>query len=150
MFPKNTMLIFSLTMKLKIVFISILSIIYPINIAAQKIDFENIDSKNALQLIATQIPPDIQNVDFQSFIIQIGNKNWAQLELNRSSEISLLQEGFHNYTYFNNRLTNEGSSMNIQVQGSNNIVDITGSNSISDNMKIKISGDNKTIFMRNY
>ncbi|MFC3161029.1 hypothetical protein SAMN05443633_101108 [Chryseobacterium arachidis] len=117
------------------------------SVQSQQIDWDKINSNNAVNIIA------LQNTDPKatySNIIQEGNANHADLYINSKTDIVVKQLGDYNTLYFVNSFTDTETKTAITTQGHNNIIDITGSNSISDGLQINVKGDNKTIFMRNY
>ncbi|MNK51349.1 hypothetical protein D3C87_702500 [compost metagenome] len=121
-------------------------ILFSISIKSQEINWGQINSNNAFNII------NIQNPDIGSYdaTVQIGNHNSAELQINDRTKLSVTQIGDYNKLLFNNSFTETKVNNSITTQGHNNIIDITGSNSISDDMKINVKGDNVTIFMRNY
>lgn len=122
------------------------SLLFSISIKSQEIDWGQINSNNAFNIV------NIQNPDIGSYdaTIQIGNHNSTELLINERTKLSVTQIGDYNKLLFNNSFTETKVNNSITTQGHNNIIDITGSNSISDDMKINVKGDNVTIFMRNY
>lgn len=85
-----------------------------------------------------------------SIVSQIGNQNYAELNINKGTDVRVLQNGDYNYLNFDNSFESKPTKSTITAEGNNNIIDITGSNSISEKIQIHVQGDNKTIFMRNY
>ena len=124
----------------------VILIFFSIKTTSQQINWNQIDSRNIMDVIANQNP----DIGTYSATIQIGNLNEAQLLLNDKTSISLQQIGDYNRLYFNNSFTETEVKTTITTQGYNNIIDITGSNSISDNMRLNVKGDNMIIFVRNY
>lgn len=116
-------------------------------VKSQQVDWNMINSQNALEMIAAQTPNQAISA---SSVIQIGNANQADLMLNSKTNIIIQQLGDQNSIYFNNAFTEKETKATISTQGYNNIVDVTGSNSISDKLQLTIKGENMTVFMRNY
>lgn len=114
---------------------------------SQQVDWEHINSNNALAAIAIQ---NNGSDAFYSNIIQVGDFNKAALSLNEKTDISVRQLGDYNTLFFINSFTDTETKTAVTTQGNNNIIDITGSNSVSDGMQVTVKGDNKTVFMRNY
>ncbi len=113
---------------------------------SQQISWNQINSSNAIDITT------IQNLDFKSYssALQVGDFNKADLFINDNTSISLQQIGDYNTLYYINSFTDTEVRTVITIQGHNNIIDITGSNSISENLRLNVKGDNRTIFMRNY
>ncbi|MCS3529792.1 hypothetical protein [Chryseobacterium sp. JUb7] len=126
---------------------SALTLVFSLSVNAQQVDWDKVNSQTVLSVIAQQNPD--QNDSF-STVIQVGDFNNTELSLNAKTNISVMQAGDYNTLYFINSFTDTETKATVAAQGNNNIIDITGSNSISDGMEIKVKGDNKTIFMRNY
>jgi hypothetical protein len=127
---------------------SVCTLLIFLTVKSQEIDWNQINSNNILNIIATQNPdPTILSY---SNIVQVGDFNNAELSINAKTNISVQQIGDYNTLYFINSFTDTENKTSITTQGNNNIIDVTGSNSISDGMKIDVKGDNKTIFVRNY
>jgi len=127
---------------------SVCTLLIFLTVKSQEIDWNQINSNNILNIIATQNPdPAILSY---SNIVQVGDFNNAELSINAKTNISVKQIGDYNTLYFINSFTDTETKTAITTQGNNNIIDVTGSNSISDGMKIDVKGDNKTIFVRNY
>lgn len=117
------------------------------SVKSQQLDWDHINSKNALAVIAVQ--NSISETHYSN-IIQVGDYNNATLSIHEKTDISVKQLGDYNTLYFINSFTDTETKTSITAQGNNNIIDITGSNSISDGMQVNVKGDNKTVFMRNY
>jgi len=135
-------------MKNLFIFLLVISIDF---IGAQTINFEQIDSNKVLNLInqENKITP-IDNI-ISSSITQIGNENLAEINLLYNSNVNALQKGDYNtllYQDFFN--TKTASELSIITEGNGNYIEVLGNNSISDGMKIKTTGNDKIIFVRNY
>lgn len=118
---------------------------------SQTTDWNLINSQNALDMVNlqnTNIAVPISS--YGSQVVQMGNSNVADLQLNAKTNIVIQQLGDQNSIYFNNSFSTKESKSAITTQGNNNIIDITGTNSISEGLHLNIRSDNKTIFMRNY
>lgn len=116
-------------------------------VKSQQVDWNMINSQNALEMIAAQTSDQAIS---SSSVMQIGNANQADLMLNSKTNIIIQQLGDQNSIYFNNAFTEKETEATISTQGYYNIVDVTGSNSISDKLQLTIKGENMTVFMRNY
>lgn len=117
---------------------------------SQQIDWNRINSQTALDMINIQNIDQLATPSAISQVVQIGNTNNADLQINSKTNIVVQQLGDQNSMYFNNAFNNKETKTAITTQGSNNILDITGSNSISEGMHLNVKGDNMTVFMRNY
>ncbi len=121
-------------------------------IKAQTISFEKIDSNNVLNIINQENYKVIDNTNTTSTIVtQIGNQNLAEINLLYGSKLTTLQKGDYNtllYQDLFNPKTN--SELSIIAEGNGNYIEVLGSNSISDGMKIKTTGNDRMIFIRNY
>lgn len=124
-----------------------MALLFSITVKSQQIDWDKINSNNALNVIAAQNSG--KEISF-SDVTQIGNGNNAALSINEKTNIAVKQLGDYNTLNFINSFTDTETKTSITAQGNNNIIDITGSNSISDGLQVHVKGDNKTIFMRNY
>lgn len=130
--------------------LSLYIIVCTINISAQQISFDNLNSNNVLNLISQIASNAEASKNSEINIIQYGNQNYAEISANSKTQLSALQFGDYNYLNFDNSFDKTKTKSAITTQGNNNIIDITGSNSISEKMQIHVKGDNMTIFMRNY
>lgn len=117
---------------------------------SQTTDWNLINSQNALDMISIQNTNQVTSASYGSQVMQVGNNNNADLQLNAKTNIVIQQLGDQNSIYFNNSFSTKESKSAITTQGNNNIIDITGTNSISEGLHLNIKSDNKTIFMRNY
>jgi len=121
-------------------------------IGAQTINFEQIDSNKVLNnLINQENKITTINNNTSSIITQIGNENLAEINLLYNSNVNALQKGDYNtllYQDFFN--TKTASELSIITEGNGNYIEVLGNNSISDGMKIKTTGNDKIIFVRNY
>ena len=80
---------------------------------------------------------------------QIGNENSIFVYDSNGKNLQILQQGNYNSTLYIN-VGNKETDLQINSIGNNNYVDITGNNSNSEGMKIRIKGNDKMIFIRNY
>lgn len=131
------------------IFIS-LALLFAIAGKSQTTDWNLINSQNALDMISLQNSNPVASTLYGSQVVQMGNNNNADLQLNAKTNIVIQQLGDQNSIYFNNSFSAKESKSAITTQGNNNIIDITGTNSISEGLHLNIKSDNKTIFMRNY
>lgn len=131
------------------IFIS-LALLFAIAGKSQTTDWNLINSQNALDMISLQNSNPVTSTSYGSQVLQMGNNNNADLQLNAKTNIVIQQLGDQNSIYFNNSFSTKESKSAITTQGNNNIIDITGTNSISEGLHLNIKSDNKTIFMRNY
>lgn len=127
-----------------------MALLFAIAGKSQTTDWNLINSQNALDLISLQNSNPVTSASYGSQVVQMGNNNNADLQLNAKTNIVIQQLGDQNSIYFNNSFSTKESKSAITTQGNNNIIDITGTNSISEGLHLNIKSDNKTIFMRNY
>lgn len=83
--------------------------------------------------------------------VQNGNQNNIEI-LSKSTEInqSVYQNGNqNNYSHYNYN-SFQAQNINILQDGNNQNIEVFGENSISKDMSIKMSGNDKTIFIRNF
>lgn len=127
-----------------------MALLFAIAGKSQTTDWNLINSQNALDMISLQNSNPVASTLYGSQVVQMGNNNNADLQLNAKTNIVIQQLGDQNSIYFNNSFSAKESKSAITTQGNNNIIDITGTNSISEGLHLNIKSDNKTIFMRNY
>lgn len=119
-------------------------------VTGQQFSFENINSKNAMAIVAQIQDNSISTKNYGVTTVQYGTHNFAEIYANSNTNLSALQLGDYNYINFNNVFEKTRASAVITTQGNNNIIDVVGSNSISEKMQLHVKGDNMTIYMRNY
>lgn len=119
-------------------------------VTGQQFSFENINSKNAMAIVAQIQDNSISPKNYEVTTVQFGTHNFAEIYANSNTNLSALQLGDYNYLNFNNVFEKTRASAVITTQGNNNIIDVVGSNSISEKMQLHVKGDNMTIYMRNY
>jgi len=119
-------------------------------VTGQQFSFENINSKNAMAIVAQIQDNSISPKNYEVTTVQFGTHNFAEIYANSNTNLSALQLGDYNYINFNNVFEKTRASAVITTQGNNNIIDVVGSNSISEKMQLHVKGDNMTIYMRNY
>ncbi len=119
-------------------------------VTGQQFSFENINSKNAMAIVAQIQDNSISTKNYEVTTVQYGTHNFAEIYANSNTNLSTLQLGDYNYLNFNNVFEKTRASAVITTQGNNNIIDVVGSNSISEKMQLHVKGDNMTIYMRNY
>lgn len=119
-------------------------------VTGQQFSFENINSKNAMAIVAQIQDNSISTKNYEFTTVQYGTHNFAEIYANSNTNLSTLQLGDYNYLNFNNVFEKTRASAVITTQGNNNIIDVVGSNSISEKMQLHVKGDNMTIYMRNY
>jgi hypothetical protein len=117
------------------------------SLKSQQVEWNQINSNSVLDLAILQA---VDNHTSYSNILQIGDSNNIEAMINAKTNIMIQQLGDYNSLYFNNFFSDTKTTNVITTQGNNNIIDITGSNSVSENMKVNVKGDNRTIFIRNY
>lgn len=117
---------------------------------SQQIDWNHINSQTAIDITNTQSTDPSLLISSVSQVVQIGDLNNTNLQINSKTNIMVQQFGDQNSIYFNNAFSSKEAKTAITTQGNNNIVDITGSNSISDKMHLNVQGENMAVFMRNY
>lgn len=81
-----------------------------------------------------------------TFVQQIGNNNYAQIEANQAT---ITQTG-DNQQFYYSESSILPSNVNVNVEGHNSYVEIIGNNEILNNMTINIQGDNRNVIIRNY
>lgn len=119
-------------------------------VTGQQFSFDNINSKNAMAIVAQIQDNSISTKNYELTTVQYGTQNFAEIYANSNTNLSALQLGDYNYLNFNNVFEKTRASAVITTQGNNNIIDVVGSNSISEKMQLHVKGDNMTIYMRNY
>ncbi|CAD7800277.1 hypothetical protein CHRY9390_00607 [Chryseobacterium aquaeductus] len=117
---------------------------------SQQIDWNRINSQTAIDVITLQNLEQPISSSSSTQVIQLGDQNSADLQINTRTNIVVQQFGDQNSIYYNNAFTSKESKTAITTEGNNNWVDITGSNSISEGLHLNVKGENMTIFMRNY
>jgi len=117
---------------------------------SQQIDWSRINSQTAIDMTNTKNTDPLLLTSSVSQVVQIGDLNNTDLNLNSKTNIIVQQLGDQNSIYFNNSFSSKEAKTAITTQGNNNIVDITGTNSVSDKMHLNVQGENMTVFMRNY
>jgi hypothetical protein len=117
---------------------------------SQQIDWNQINSQTAIDMTNMQNTDPSLFTSSVSQVVQIGDLNNANLQINSKTNIMVQQFGDQNSIYFNNAFSSKEAKTAITTQGDNNIVDITGTNSISDKMHLNVQGENMAVFMRNY
>lgn len=136
--------------------ISLLLFVFSIQLYfSQNINFENINSNNILYLLNnTEVSPNYTEkniVKSSTEVTQIGNENFASINLLYETQIKSAQLGNENtfiYQDFFNPQKN--TQITVTALGNGNYVEVLGSNNISDGMKINVTGNDKIIFIRNY
>ena len=117
---------------------------------SQQIDWNQINSQTAIDMTNTQNTDPLLMNSSVSQVVQIGDLNNVNLQINSKTNIMVQQFGDQNSIYFNNAFSSKEAKTAITTQGDNNIVDITGTNSISGKMHLNVQGENMAVFMRNY
>ena len=127
------------------------------SIFAKNINFDNIDSNKTLDLISKNDTTIINSIITDNFnasstlVLQNGNENFASINLKYNPKISATQNGDLNTLIYQDFFNpNSNAELSVITEGSGNYVEVLGSNSISNGMKIKITGNDKMIFIRNY
>ncbi len=124
---------------------------------SQNINFDTIDSGKTLYLISNLDTNTFNSLfaekpqNSSTLLLQIGNENFASVNLLYDTKVSSLQKGDQN-TFIYQDLFNPKSNpeLNVTAVGNGNYIEVLGSNSISDGMTIKTTGNDKMIFVRNY
>ncbi|SFH86973.1 hypothetical protein [Halpernia frigidisoli] len=127
------------------IFISL--IFFSVLAKSQSNQFQQINSSNIGALMS--ISGENSIIVSENVLSQIGNYNIAKINL-IDDKVNLQQNGNRNELYYRDNNGLQSSSINIIENGINNYIDVNGSNSISDGMTIKITGDNRTVIVRNY
>lgn len=79
-------------------------------------------------------------------VIQEGNQNHAEIRGNQATVVQLGES--HHFYYQESTLT--PSNLQVNMEGENNYMEIIGNNQIMDNMSINLTGDNRSIIIRNF
>lgn len=128
----------------------IIAILVSFCINAQSVDFSQINSLNALNIVSTT-SKDLSEFSSKSSVTQLGNKNSALIyDKSKRSDLMIRQTGDFNTTLLTNTNYNLENKQKVNVEGNNNYIDITGSNSISKDMQINLKTNDKLIFVRHY
>ena len=128
----------------------IIAILLSFPMSAQSIDFSEINSLNALNMINTSTK-DLSKFTSKSSITQIGNNNSALVyDKSKRSDLMIRQTGDFNTTLMTNTNPNLENKQKVNVEGNNNYIDITGNNSNSKEMQINLKTNDKMIFVRHY
>ncbi|RQP08634.1 MAG: hypothetical protein EAS48_09770 [Chryseobacterium sp.] len=85
----------------------------------------------------------------KSELNQIGEQNTAEVNL-LGGTLQLQQIGDRNQLRLNESNSYLQSGTGVEIYGSNNQVDIMGNNSISEKMTLRITGDYRTVVIKNY
>ncbi|QBO59245.1 hypothetical protein [Chryseobacterium salivictor] len=127
----------------------IIAILFCFLINAQKIDFSEINSLNALSIISAPAK-DISLIS-RSSVTQLGNNNTAMVyDKSKRSDLMIRQTGDFNTTLMTNTNPNLDNKQKVNVEGNNNYIDVTGNNSNSKEMQINLKTNDKMIFVRHY
>ena len=117
---------------------------------AQSIDFSQINSLNALNIISTS-NKDLSEFLSKSSVTQLGNNNSALIyDKSKRSDLMIRQTGDFNTTLMTNTNPNLENKQKVNIEGDNNYIDITANNSNSKEMQIKLKTNDKMIFVRHY
>lgn len=117
---------------------------------AQSIDFSQINSLNALNIISTS-NKDLSEFLSKSSVTQLGNNNSALIyDKSKRSDLMIRQTGDFNTTLMTNTNPNLENKQKVNIEGDNNYIDITGNNSNSKEMQINLKTNDKMIFVRHY
>lgn len=130
---RTVLFIKKITMKTFLITIGILSFCISKTQTLNESDLMNYISSNSVDLNYSQI-------------IQSGNQNLAYIDGNN---IGVTQNGDNQSFYYTETSIN-ASNLQVNMDGSNNYVEVFGNNQISENMTITLTGDDKTIIIRNY
>ncbi|MDQ0475816.1 hypothetical protein [Chryseobacterium sp. MDT2-18] len=127
----------------------IIAILFCFLINAQKIDFSEINSLNALSIISAPAK-DISLIS-RSSVTQLGNNNTAMVyDKSKRSDLMIRQTGDFNTTLMTNTNPNLDNKQKVNIEGNNNYIDVTGNNSNSKEMQINLKTNDKMIFVRHY
>lgn len=80
-------------------------------------------------------------------ILQIGDYNLVRAE---SQKMQVTQTGELQLLYYTETNTLQPSNMTVNMEGSNNYIEVYGNNSIMDQMTINVSGNDRSVTIRNY
>lgn len=128
----------------------IIAILVSFSMNAQSIDFSQINSLNALNIISTS-KKDLSEFLSKSSVTQLGNNNSALIyDKSKRSDLMIRQTGDFNTTLMTNTNPNLENKQKVNIEGDNNYIDITGNNSNSKEMQINLKTNDKMIFVRHY
>ncbi|MCZ2085538.1 MAG: hypothetical protein LC112_14820 [Flavobacteriales bacterium] len=128
----------------------IIAILVSFSMNAQSIDFSQINSLNALNIISTS-NKDLSEFISKSSVTQLGNNNSALIyDKSKRSDLMIRQTGDFNTTLMTNTNPNLENKQKVNIEGDNNYIDITGNNSNSKEMQINLKTNDKMIFVRHY
>lgn len=128
----------------------IIAILVSFSMNAQSIDFSQINSLNALNIISTS-NKDLSEFLSKSSVTQLGNNNSALIyDKSKRSDLMIRQTGDFNTTLMTNTNPNLENKQKVNIEGDNNYIDITGNNSNSKEMQINLKTNDKMIFVRHY
>lgn len=80
-------------------------------------------------------------------VLQLGDHNVVNAEAN---QLQVSQVGNQQSLYFTKSSKLQPSNINVNMQGANNYIEIQGNNSITENMTINMSGNERSLIIRNY
>ena len=128
----------------------IIAILVSFSVNAQSIDFSQINSLNALNIVSTS-NKDLSEFISKSSVTQLGNNNSALIyDKSKRSDLVIRQTGDFNTTLMTNTNPNLENKQKVNIEGDNNYIDITGNNSNSKEMQINLKTNDKMIFVRHY
>lgn len=110
--------------------------------------FANLNSENIWETLDKEhLSVNLENI---AITTQLGDNNLIirQAEIDASK---FSQNGDGNQLYLTNYYSGgEPTNMTGRINGDNNYVEILGVNSVADNLQINITGNDKTVIVRNY
>ena len=128
----------------------IIAILVSFSVNAQSIDFSQINSLNALNIVSTS-NKDLSEFISKSSVTQLGNNNSALIyDKSKRSDLVIRQTGDFNTTLMTNTNPNLENKQKVNIEGDTNYIDITGNNSNSKEMQINLKTNDKMIFVRHY
>lgn len=127
-----------------------IAILFSFLMAAQSIDFSNINSLNVLNVINTP-SRNVSEMSSKTSVTQLGNNNNAMIyDKSKRSDLMIRQTGDFNTTLMTNTNPHLENKQKVNVEGNNNYIDVTGNNSNSKEMQINLKTNDKMIFVRHY
>lgn len=87
-----------------------------------------------------------QILQTDSFVMQVGDENLAVIN---GSQTQLIQNG-DNQSFYYNESSIVPSELKVNMEGSGNYLEVFGNNGISENMQINMTGNDRSVIIRNY
>lgn len=126
---------------------AILLVMGIITYGQQPTEIELIHSPEMQQMHSENVLLNILTVNTGTLITQMGNENVISLD---TEEIKVNQKGEYQLLFYTETSKLDPSSLNINMQGTNNYIEIFGNNTIMENMTVNMSGNDRSLIIRNY